>query len=229
MGFATLCGIAGIFLARYFYKDGPEKVRGVVAGIAPLHKLVANKFYVDELYDLVLVRPFRWIATATYNIFDRFVIDLVFVNGAAFITDVAGRLLRFIQNGDVQRYFGAIVFGVFGMIVWTTCLSDTGKDLGFKYEGTGAAVTFTADVGKGPSGKNAQVRWDFDADNQPDSTVAETTWTFKEPGKHKVTLWVQDSMGGKVHRVEHIIDVHEAPAPAPEPAPTDAPAGGGGQ
>jgi NADH-quinone oxidoreductase subunit L len=229
MGFATLCGIAGIFLARYFYKDGPEKVRGVVAGIAPLHKLVANKFYVDELYDLIIVRPFRWLATATYNIFDRFVIDLVFVNGAAFVTDVAGRLLRFIQNGDVQRYFGAIVFGVFAMIVWTTCLSDNGKDLGFSYKGDSAQMSFKADVGKGPSGKNAEVRWDFDADGNPDSTVADTTWTFKTPGKHKVKLWVQDSLGGKVHSVEHIIDVHEAPAAAPEPAPTGAPAGGGGQ
>jgi NADH-quinone oxidoreductase subunit L len=235
MAFASLSGVAGILIARYFYKDGPERVRGFVAGIAPLHKLVINKFYVDEIYDFLIIRPFRSIATATYNIFDRFVIDLVFVNGAAFVTDVFGRLLRFIQNGDVQRYFGAIVFGVFGMIVWTTCLSER-RDLGFSYAGNAAEMTFTANVGKGPSAKNAEVRWDFNGDGSADSTLPEAKWSFDKPGKHKVTMWVQNSVDGKVEKVEQAIDVREGPPPSapategqPEPEPAPAAPGGGGR
>src|SRR6185295_12292764 len=116
MGFATLSGAIGIGIAYHYYAQGPDKVRGLVAGMAPLHKLVVNKFYVDELYDLIIVRPFRVAATFIYNVVDRFVIDLVLVNGLAFITDVFGRLLRFVQNGDVQRYFGATVFGLVAIL-----------------------------------------------------------------------------------------------------------------
>jgi hypothetical protein len=228
MAFATVCGVVGIFTARYFYKDGPEKVRGVVAGIAPLHKLVVNKFYVDELYDLILIRPFRWLATAVYNVFDRLVIDLILVDGSAFVADMFGRLLRFVQNGDVQRYFGAIVFGVFGLLVWTTWWTE-GKDIGFSYSGDAGAMHFKADVGKGPSAKNAVINWDFNGDGQKDSTSADPTWTFDKPGKQHVTLWVQNLVDGKVKRLDRDIDVVAASSePAPDTAPP-APAGGGGQ
>ncbi len=226
---ATGSGVFGILLARSFYAEGPEKVRGLVAGIAPLHKLVVNKFYVDEFYDLVIVRPFRWTATMVYNLFDRFVIDLVFVNGSAFVTDVFGRLLRFIQNGDVQRYFGAIVFGVFAMIIWTTCLS-TGRDISFSYKGDVAQMTFTADVGKGPTAKNAEVAWDFNGDGNPDSQATEATWTFAKPGPQKVTLWVQDPVQHEVVKVTRTITVPDRGTDVPvTPSSTDGKGSGGGE
>ena len=218
MGFATVLGIIGILVARHFYADGPDKVRGVVAAISPLHKLVVNKFYVDEFYDLVIVRPFRFIAQGAYNIIDRFVIDLVFVNGAAFVTDVFGRLLRFVQNGDVQRYFAGIVFGVLGIVLFTTYFSE-GKDLDFTWKGDVQSMTFTAVVGKGPSAKDAEVSWDFNGDGNADSQLAEATWTFDKPGKHKVTLWVKESVQGQVEKVTRTVDV-------PGPGLAE---GGGGQ
>jgi surface-anchored protein len=226
MAFATACGVLGIFLARYFYAQGPDKVRGIVAGIAPIHKLVVNKFYVDEIYDLIIIRPFRWVATFVYNVFDRFVIDLVFVNGAAFVTDVFGRLLRFVQNGDVQRYFAAIVFGVVGIVVWTTWWTE-GSDIGFSWKGDASSMTFTADVGKGPTAKNAEVRWDFNTDGEPDSTAPEATWTFGKPGTYKVSMWVQEKVQGKVVKITRSVVVRGGSGPVtlnqPEPAGGGAP------
>jgi NADH-quinone oxidoreductase subunit L len=118
IGIATVSAVAGIGLAAYFYKDGPgERIRSLAASIAPLRKVVANKFYVDELFDLIIVRPFRWIAAASYNFVDRFVIDLLFVRGSAEVVDVTGRLSRWWQNGDVHRYLAAMVIGL-AAILW---------------------------------------------------------------------------------------------------------------
>ena len=66
--------------------------------------------------DLVLVRPFRWLAAAAFNVIDRFLIDLVLVNGSAFVLDISGRVARWWQNGDVQRYLAAIVLGLAALL-----------------------------------------------------------------------------------------------------------------
>jgi NADH-quinone oxidoreductase subunit L len=202
MGFALLSGVIGIGIAYHYYAKGPEKVRGLVASLAPLHKVVVNKFYVDEFYDLVIVRPFRFLATGIYNVVDRFVIDLVFVNGTAFVTDVFGRLLRFVQNGDVQRYFGATVFGLVAILYYTEC--ETAK---FKSSGNSGEMKFTADVGGGVLEKDANIQWDFTGDGNPDQSGKDVTWAFPKAGHYKVTLWVQDKVYGRVQKVTREVDV----------------------
>jgi NADH-quinone oxidoreductase subunit L len=198
-------GILGIFIAHQLYSRGPEKARSIVASMAGLHKVVLNKFYVDELYDLVIVRPFRFLANVTYNFVDRFVIDLVLVNGSAFVADVFGRLLRFVQNGDVQRYFAATVFGLVAIFYFTA----GGNDVGFKSKGNASEMTFTADIGRGPGAEDVDVKWDFDGDGQADREGVEVTWQYAQPGRHKVTLSVQDGMYPyrTVHKVTREVEV----------------------
>jgi NADH-quinone oxidoreductase subunit L len=204
-------GLLGIFVAHHFYAKGPDKVRGLVASMAGLHKVVVNKFYVDELYDLVIVRPFRTVATVAYNAIDRFVIDLVLVNGAAFVTDVFGRLLRFVQNGDVQRYFAATVLGLVAILWWAT----QPEPVDFTAKGTQAEMRFTADALRGPAFDGSDVTWDFTGDGVEDKRGTEVTWQFDKPGKHKVTLWVTDSVfhddkkekSPSVHKITREIEV----------------------
>jgi NADH-quinone oxidoreductase subunit L len=118
MAIATGLAVIGIYLAYSLYKDGPgEGVRRLAAAISPVRRVVANKFYVDEIYDFILVRPFRWLCTAAFNVIDRFLIDLVLVNGSAFVVEVAGRLTRWWQNGDVQRYL-AVMLVAAAVIFW---------------------------------------------------------------------------------------------------------------
>jgi NADH:ubiquinone oxidoreductase subunit 5 (subunit L)/multisubunit Na+/H+ antiporter MnhA subunit len=52
--------------------------------------LARNKFYVDEIYDKIIVRPFRWIALGVFEVIDRFLIDWVLVEGSAFVVDLFG-------------------------------------------------------------------------------------------------------------------------------------------
>src|SRR5439155_6278667 len=73
---ATGVSALGIGLAWVLYADGPAaSVRNFVARAPRLYKLVFNKYYVDELYDFLIVRPVRFTAFVLWKAFDAFFID----------------------------------------------------------------------------------------------------------------------------------------------------------
>ncbi len=94
---------AGIAWALYL---GP--LRGVPARVAQkasgLYTFFANKFYVDELYHYVIVVPLKGGARLLWQVVDALVIDGIFVNGSARVTGWFAQVLRYFQNGNVQRY-----------------------------------------------------------------------------------------------------------------------------
>ncbi|GMV39501.1 MAG: NADH dehydrogenase subunit L [Myxococcales bacterium] len=103
----------GIALAWFLYqgpgRGAPARLK---AGLQPVYNLVYNKYFVDEMYHVLIVRPLQVIAQVSFKVVDRLIIDILFVNGSAQIVALTGRLVRFFQNGDVQRYAAAIVVGV---------------------------------------------------------------------------------------------------------------------
>jgi len=101
-------GALGAFVCYWNGVRAP--VERFVAAVPWLYQLVFHKYYVDELYDLLFVRPTRWIARAFAQIFDRVLIDGL-VGLLARVVDGAGYLVRQVQNGDVQRYLAAMVIG----------------------------------------------------------------------------------------------------------------------
>jgi NADH-quinone oxidoreductase subunit L len=109
---ATAVSLASIGLAWVLYGQGfSARVRQIVASVPRLYKLVANKYYIDEVYDTLIVRPLRWTAFILWKGIDTFLIDLVFVNGVGFLVAGVGKLVKYIQNGDVQRYVVGILAG----------------------------------------------------------------------------------------------------------------------
>jgi NADH-quinone oxidoreductase subunit L len=56
MGASVAVGLAGIFLARFLYKSRPELSEKMASALLPVHRLLTNKYYVDELYGAVFVR-----------------------------------------------------------------------------------------------------------------------------------------------------------------------------
>jgi NADH-quinone oxidoreductase subunit L len=105
----------GIGLAAFLYLDGspgrgiPERAQ---ASARWLHTLVYQKYYVDELYDLVIVRPLRAVSGLLFRGVDRIAIDGIGVHGVPWILMTTSRLVRFGQNGDVQRYAAVMVLGL---------------------------------------------------------------------------------------------------------------------
>ncbi|MFN7131851.1 MAG: proton-conducting transporter membrane subunit, partial [Myxococcales bacterium] len=111
---AWVLAMAGFGIAGFLYwKNGIEKLRPFFETKPGrfVYELVANKFYVDELYNLVIVTPFRAASFLIWQVVDVFAIDRVAVLGSARLTSFTGELLKYVQNGDVQRYAAVMAIG----------------------------------------------------------------------------------------------------------------------
>jgi NADH-quinone oxidoreductase subunit L len=110
MGIATLAALISIAVAYHFYvksKLVPEP-DSETKGFA---KRVANKFYIDELYDNVIVKPTMVISDILFVLIDKLVVDLV-VMATAWIVGFTGRTLRLVQTGNAGFYLFAMVIGM---------------------------------------------------------------------------------------------------------------------
>ncbi|HEV8441580.1 MAG TPA: NADH-quinone oxidoreductase subunit L [Methylomirabilota bacterium] len=114
---SALVAVGGVALAWVLY--GLRPVRGESVGVArnPVHQLLLRKYYVDELYDAVFVRPllalFRWCARA----FDLGLIDGI-VNGLGHAVTGWARGMRRIQTGFVMNYALGILLGAVAVVAF---------------------------------------------------------------------------------------------------------------
>ncbi|WP_286775037.1 MULTISPECIES: NADH-quinone oxidoreductase subunit L [Sphingobacterium] len=92
----------------------PEAAEGTRSFLA---NLSYNKFYVDELYDSIIVRPINWLSAFFGNVVDQRGIDGV-VNGAGKATFDTGKVLRLLQNGNVGFYLLMMVIGVIAIFIY---------------------------------------------------------------------------------------------------------------
>jgi NADH-quinone oxidoreductase subunit L len=112
--------ILGLLLAWKFYIRSPELPAKLAAQQRPLYLFLLNKWYFDELYDVIFVRPAKWLGRFLWQKGDGVVIDGA-LNGVAlgiipFITRLAGRL----QSGYVFTYAFAMVLGIAALLTWMT-------------------------------------------------------------------------------------------------------------
>ncbi|RUL88378.1 NADH-quinone oxidoreductase subunit L [Tautonia sociabilis] len=107
----TLAGLIGLGLAALMYARRTEIPARISALVPPLAKASWNKFYVDEIYALLIVTPTRLVATAC-RYFDVYVVDGL-VRLVAFVPRlIGGDALRPIQNGLIQSYAVMTAMGV---------------------------------------------------------------------------------------------------------------------
>ncbi|PIE65505.1 MAG: NADH-quinone oxidoreductase subunit L [Deltaproteobacteria bacterium] len=114
MAASTLVALIGVFIAWRMYMRGKLPEAPVHAW---WHRLLTNKYYVDELYDVAIIRPLRGAASFLHRIVDVKLIDGVFVRGSAKVVAAIGDGLRKMQNGDVQAYVTAVVVGLAAVLV----------------------------------------------------------------------------------------------------------------
>lgn len=74
-------------------------------------KTVANKFYIDELYDTIFVKPIAWLGGFFHNIIEKRGIDAI-VNGVGSSVKFSSTIFRLIQNGNIEYYLLGITAGV---------------------------------------------------------------------------------------------------------------------
>ncbi|HEY2745345.1 MAG TPA: NADH-quinone oxidoreductase subunit L [Polyangia bacterium] len=212
--FATFALIAlgvsllGIGFAWLLYGDGVSpRVKKFVATFPWLYKLVFNKFYIDEVYDFLVVRPVRFVAVALWKAFDTVIIDLIFVNGTGFIVSGFGKLSKYFQNGDLQRYIVAVIVGG-AVIIGVGTHFDVWS--GAKFDATieGRDVQVVAH-GAGPTAKRLQYRVDWNGDGKFSTTQMATTFkhTYDAAGTHKISVEAIDPRWGTVSRESRTVKV----------------------
>jgi NADH-quinone oxidoreductase subunit L len=82
-----------------------------------LSKLSYHKFYIDEVYETLIVRPLDVLSTFFYKVIDKLGIDGL-VNGAGTTTKEASKTLRLIQSGNVGFYIFMMVAGIVALLIY---------------------------------------------------------------------------------------------------------------
>jgi len=112
--------LIGFVTALWFYVLDPSMPGRVAQTNRPLYLFLLNKWYFDEIYDWIFVRPTHWLAAALWKRGDGDVIDGS-INGVAMgliprLTRLAGRA----QSGYIFTYVFAMVIGVAILVTWMT-------------------------------------------------------------------------------------------------------------
>ena len=117
MGVSVAIALVGIFLAYTMYikrRDIPEKL----ANSFPfLYRLLLNKWYVDELYELTVIKPIHGFSILLWKGVDVAIVDGT-VNGVARIVGWFSGVVRYLQSGYVQSYAVSVVLGTVVLLVY---------------------------------------------------------------------------------------------------------------
>ena len=105
----------GIGLAYAMYVAIPGLPARMAAAVPGLYRFVLNKWYFDELYDAVFVRPFARLARLLWQVGDAQIIDGV-PNGIAALTTVGSAQVVRIQTGSIAVYAFTMLIGLVGLV-----------------------------------------------------------------------------------------------------------------
>ena len=103
--------VVGLLFARRLYITDPPAADRMVERFRPLHTLVYNKYWIDELYDILFVNSIVNFSRFLWRAFDEKVIDGI-VNGVAEMVRGWARELRLAQTGLVKDYALAMLVGI---------------------------------------------------------------------------------------------------------------------
>jgi len=117
--FSTFVALSGVGLAAYFYLGDRRQIEQLTAIMRSpyglrLYQLSSAKFYIDPIYNLLIVWPLLLLATVSYWV-DRWIIDGL-VNLCGRVPVACGAVLRSLQSGMVQFYALVMVLGTLVLI-----------------------------------------------------------------------------------------------------------------
>ncbi len=107
----TIMMIAGFLLAYISYIAVPSIPAWTVRNFKPVHAFLYNKWYFDEIYHWLFVRPTAWLARVLWTYGDGMIIDGLINGISARVIDVTKRTVR-LQTGYVYHYAFVMLIGV---------------------------------------------------------------------------------------------------------------------
>jgi NADH-quinone oxidoreductase subunit L len=133
---STIVAVSGIYLAYLMYYKRSISPEAMAQRFKPIYNLLYHKYYVDELYDYVIIKPahalarFLWgfdagivdglvnltgtmtlLLSAIKQWIDTYIVDGI-VNGVGLVTGAASSVLRLMQSGRLAHYVLVVLFGL---------------------------------------------------------------------------------------------------------------------
>jgi NADH-quinone oxidoreductase subunit L len=114
----TIMMAGGFLVALYVYILAPGTAARLAEAMPALYRFLLNKWYFDELYDKIFVRPAFWLGRVLWKGGDGAIIDRLGPDGvAARVIDVTGRVVK-LQSGYIYNYAFAMLIGLAALITW---------------------------------------------------------------------------------------------------------------
>ncbi len=110
--------LAGFAIAYYAYIANPAFPAAFVGQFGALYRFLLNKWYWDELYDAVFVRPAMALGRVLWKVGDVGIIDRFGPNGAAWIVAQSSRAAVKLQSGFLYSYALVMLVGLVGAVSW---------------------------------------------------------------------------------------------------------------
>ena len=125
MGISVASGAAGMLLSWVLYVRNPALPAWLAGRMKGIHTVLLNKYYVDELYDFLIIRPITWAAKNVLSATtDNKIIEGI-VNGVPRGIRTIGERLRKLQTGYVQHYGIGMAIGL--VVIMALALIAAGK------------------------------------------------------------------------------------------------------
>jgi NADH-quinone oxidoreductase subunit L len=118
MAVSTGVALAGIGIAWFFWRRRPDLPAAVSGRMSGAYRLLLNKYYVDEIYDAVIVQPMKLISSSVlWKGLDVGLIDGA-VDGAGAVVSFGSSTLRRLQTGSVRAYSASLFLGAVLILGW---------------------------------------------------------------------------------------------------------------
>jgi NADH-quinone oxidoreductase subunit L len=111
--------VSGVGAAVFLYRGTAQGATAIANRLQPLHRLLSGKYFVDELYHAVIVKPLGWISE--YVLLrggDKLLLDGT-LNGLGSLAQRTAGLLGRVQTGSLQLYMLLVMVGVVGALLWS--------------------------------------------------------------------------------------------------------------
>lgn len=112
---AMLVGLSVAYLMYQRSEDAPQKLATM---FAPLYRFFLNKWYFDELYNLIFVRPAFWLGRLFWQQGDIGIIDRFGPNGSAAVVSFTSRMAVRLQSGYLYTYALVMLLGLVAAVSW---------------------------------------------------------------------------------------------------------------
>jgi NADH-quinone oxidoreductase subunit L len=114
----ALIAVAGISVAYILWVREAGIPQRLQARFKPLHTFLLNKWYFDELIDLVIVRPALLLGRATDTVLERIFVGGTITDGTVATVRATSAAVRRVQTGYTRYYAALMVVGVFGVALY---------------------------------------------------------------------------------------------------------------